>query len=91
MATVRAFQSPGLKLWFYSNDHEPPHFHAKRSGEWEVKVRFLLPTGQMIEVKWSTKGGPTAKTLKKLCRLAEQHRPALLEQWEEIHGDNAGG
>lgn len=26
---------------FYSNDHEPPHVHVRRKGEWEVKVKFL--------------------------------------------------
>lgn len=25
-------------MWFYSGDHEPPHFHARRPGEWEARV-----------------------------------------------------
>ena len=48
MAIVRAFEIPGLTLWFWSNDHEPPHFHAKRRGEWEVKVHFLLDAAEMV-------------------------------------------
>ena len=58
MATVQAFQVSGLKMWFWSNDHEPPHFHAKRSGEWEVKVSFMLEPDNMIEIKWSEKDVP---------------------------------
>ena len=42
MPLVRAFDLPGLKAWFWSCDHEPPHFHVLRSGEWEVRVYFLL-------------------------------------------------
>jgi hypothetical protein len=86
MATVGAFEIDGLKLWFWSEDHNPPHFHAKRSGEWEVKVRFLYEPSEMIEEVW-TKNKPSRKALKKLATLAEQHRVALLEQWEEIHKD----
>lgn len=41
MARVRAFEIDGLVLWFFSYDHDPPHFHAKRAGEWEVRVYFL--------------------------------------------------
>jgi hypothetical protein len=52
MATVRAFSAPGLKLWFYSNDHEPPHFHAKHTGQWEVKVYFLEDADRMFEAQW---------------------------------------
>lgn len=85
MAVVRAFQIASLKLWFWSLDHEPPHFHAKRPGEWEVKVQFLLPPREMIELVWAKKR-PTARILRQLTSLAERYRAELLEQWEEIHG-----
>jgi hypothetical protein len=84
MATVVAFSLEGLKLWFHSNDHEPPHFHAKRRGEWEVKVHFLEDGGQMIEVKWQVKA-PSARTLKEITTLAAEHRASLLEEWEAVH------
>ena len=83
MATVQAFQVSGLKMWFWSNDHEPPHFHAKRSGEWEVKVSFMLGPDDMIEIKWSEKEVP-AKTLKNLRSKAERYREDLLAQWQEV-------
>lgn len=86
MATVEAFEIEGLKIWFWSNDHEPPHFHAKRSGEWEVKVSFLLPAEEMIELVWAEKK-PTGKALKRLTVLAEEHRAALLAQWEQVQGN----
>jgi hypothetical protein len=84
MATVRAFQIRGLKLWFWSGDHEPPHFHAKKSGQWEVKVFFLLRPDKMIEVKWAEKQ-PSASLLRQLCSLAERNRTALLKEWERLH------
>jgi hypothetical protein len=84
MAIIRAFKIAGLTIWFWSNDHEPPHFHVKRSGEWEVKVNFLLDRSEMIQFVWSKKD-PSKKLLKELTSLAESHRVALLEQWEEVH------
>ncbi len=84
MASVRAFQFPGLKMWFWSLDHESPHFHAKRRGEWEVKVYFLRRPSEMIEVEWADKA-PSSKQLNELASLAREHRVELLAQWEEIH------
>jgi hypothetical protein len=40
MPKVECFEIPGVYCWFWSNDHDPPHFHAKREGEWEIRVRF---------------------------------------------------
>ena len=81
MASVSAFAISGLKIWFWSNDHEPPHFHVKKRGEWEIKVAFLEDAPQMIEVVF---GKPTAKVVKEIKELAAQHRLELLEQWQQI-------
>ncbi len=75
---------PGLDLWFNSDDHLPPHFHAERSGEWEVRVHFLRERDEMFEVKWTTrKGRPGKGDLRALARLAESHRAELLQEWQE--------
>jgi len=90
MATVAAFRINGLKIWFWSNDHDPPHFHAKRAGEWEVKVSFMLDQAEMIEIEsWSRKQ-PGKKVLRELTALAAAHRAALLAQWQEIRDREAG-
>ena len=84
MPTVTAYRVPGLKMWFGSFDHEPPHFHAKREGEWEVKVHFLRVPEAMIELVWADKE-PQNRFLREVSRLAAEHRPELLQQWEAIH------
>lgn len=40
MPKLVCFEIPGLSCWFWSNDHDPPHFHAKKEGEWEIRVKF---------------------------------------------------
>ena len=84
MGRVDAFKLPGVQLWFYSSDHAPPHFHAKRSGEWEIRVYFLLPPSEMWELKWTQppSSGPKRKQLHQLVSLAERRRAELLLEWE---------
>ena len=85
MATLRSFSIAGLKLWFYSNDHEPPHFHAKRKGEWELRLKFLETGEAMFELKWrkSPKTAVSAQDKKKLIEMVEKHRFEILQEWEE--------
>lgn len=53
MLEVRAFRMQGVALWFWSDDHEPPHFNAKQNGEWEVKVKFMRRRTKMLEIVWT--------------------------------------
>jgi hypothetical protein len=77
---VSAFSVDGLVLWFFSHDHLPPHFHAEKPDQWEVRVRFRLDPADMIEVV--SKKKPRPSELKELKKLAEEHRAALLIEWE---------
>lgn len=70
-----------MELFFNSSDHLAPHFHAERSGEWEVRVFFLREEASMVEVKWALKT-PSTKALGKLCAAAAQFRAELLMEWE---------
>ena len=73
----------GLVLWFNSNDHLPPHFHAERSGEWAVRVSFLEHPEAMVEVIYSARRNrPSRADLKELTELAAANRLALLREWE---------
>lgn len=84
MALVQAFSIPGVRCWFYSNDHEPPHFHAKKDGEWEIRVRFMEDAESMIEPVW-VEAAVAKKVRRRLIALATEHRKALLQEWEQIH------
>jgi len=82
MGKVDCFYIEGIYCWFYSQEHEPIHIHAKRRGEWEVKVKFLEPKTRMIE--W--KRGPkrmSKKHRKILYETTEQYREILLKEWEK--------
>lgn len=77
----------GMKLWFWSNDHEPPHFHVKKSGEWEYRVCFLLDASEMFELKWAKteKTTMSRQEREQIVELVAAHRPAILQEWEQAH------
>jgi hypothetical protein len=85
VARVTAFSLPGLDLWFNSSDHMPPHFHARRAGEWEIRVFFLLCGKDHLEhtIKWSDKKrGVSRADLDALLAGALRFRVELLVEWE---------
>jgi hypothetical protein len=81
MPKVRAFQLPGIECWWWPDDHRPPHFHAKRRGQWELKVAFLADDDSMFTLVWSAKKVPRAD-LAALKEQAEEFRDELLAEWE---------
>ncbi|MHB8522408.1 MAG: DUF4160 domain-containing protein [Limisphaerales bacterium] len=84
MPKLKCFSIDGVELWFWSIDHHPPHFHAKRRGEWEVKVNFLRGHDEMIELIWATKKAHLSKADREIFwELVEKHRLELLKEWEE--------
>ena len=46
----KIFEYLGILIFFYSNDHEPIHVHAKK-GEYESKAEFYLSNGLITEIR----------------------------------------
>ena len=85
LGKVDAFKTAGLALWFNSSYHLEPHFHAKKAGEWEIRVYFLECTkGNMVfTMKWPKTGaGPNGSERRVLVQEVIAHRVALLVEWE---------
>jgi hypothetical protein len=79
LGTLTSFVIAGLDLWFNSDDHLPPHFHAEKPGHWEVRVLFLRDEAEMLEVRWTTKKAkPGKRDLRELAARVESHRSSLL-------------
>jgi uncharacterized protein DUF4160 len=84
MANLSCFSIAGMRLWFYPNDHEPAHFHAKRKGEWEMKVRFQEGSAEMFELVWAAKKKQMSKADREaLQEMVKTHRFELLREWEQ--------
>jgi len=87
MTILKCFAIPGMKLWFWPNDHEPAHFHAKRGGEWEYKIRFLENEAMMFEKVWSKtkKTEISRQERSQIVEMVTNHRATIYKEWEKIH------
>jgi len=83
MGKVDCFSMAGVDCWFYSNDHRPPHFNAKKKGQWCFKVFFLEHRDRMLKREKSLRGRISRKDRNALCAMAELYREDLLKEWEE--------
>jgi len=83
MAKLESFAIEGIEMWFYSHDHSPPHFHARRRGQWETRVNFLESStgGMFTVVHLKVKQLPRADT-KLLEEMVNAHRAELLSEWQ---------
>jgi hypothetical protein len=50
------------------------------STDWEIRVRFLRPADEMIELRWGP--GPGSRDRRRITEAAEEHRAELLAEWE---------
>ncbi len=80
MPKVKCFSIPGIECFFYSNDHRPPHFHAKRLGKWEYKVNFAEGT---MRKKWEEEK-MSSQDRNVILKMAKLHQGTLLEEWEKV-------
>ncbi len=80
MPKVACFEIAGLSCWFWSNDHDPPHFHAKWAGQWELRVKFAEGETQMFELVWGEE--PKRKVLRQIVKAVKANRAKLLAEWE---------
>jgi len=89
MGEVECFHIEGVKCWFWSQDHKPPHFHSKKRGEWYFRVWFLRKQAAMLERRPGPRGRISALDRKALQQMAADHRAKLLQEWEQKvkHGD----
>lgn len=65
----------GIKILFYFNDHNPPHFHALFGGyELVIEIKTL----KIME------GNLPKSQLKKVKAFATENQEILLEIWDQM-------
>jgi hypothetical protein len=82
MAKVACSSIEGVECWFYSQDHRPPHFHAKKGGQCHFRVWFLLRKAVMLERMPGPRKRISRQDRKALQHMAADYRAELLQEWE---------
>lgn len=79
----KIFEYLGILIFFYSNEHEPIHVHAKK-GEFESKAEFYIINGEISEIKITNISGVRplkGKDLKDFEVFLEQYANKIVEKW----------
>lgn len=79
----KIFEYLGIIIFFYSNEHEPIHVHAKK-GEFESKTEFFIIDGVISEIRISDIKGALplkGKDLKDFELFLENYAEQIVEKW----------
>ncbi len=79
----KIFEYLGIIIFFYSNEHEPIHVHAKK-GEYESKAEFYIVDGKITEIKILPIKGVKpldGKELKNFGVFLENYAEKIIEKW----------
>lgn len=79
----KIFEYLGILIFFYSNEHEPIHVHAKK-GEFESKAEIFLIEGEIERVNITkVKGSKPLKgnDLKDLKVFLQNYSDDIVKKW----------
>ncbi|NHE56675.1 DUF4160 domain-containing protein [Cyclobacterium plantarum] len=79
----KIFEYLGILIFFYSNEHEPIHVHAKK-GEFESKAEFYIIDGDISQIKITNILGARplkGKDLKDFKIFLEKFADKIVEKW----------
>jgi hypothetical protein len=79
----KIFEYLGILVFFYSNEHEPIHVHAKK-GEYECKAEFYIVNGEIAEIKITNISGVLplkGSDLKNFEVFLEKFATKIVEKW----------
>ncbi len=86
MAQVKAFKVKGIKMFIPSGDHEPPHFHASKPGDWRSRVYIGESPKNMIVLQSPPNARIAKSDRKAIIEGVESNRDELLKEWEACQG-----
>jgi hypothetical protein len=79
----KIFEYLGIIIFFYSNEHEPIHVHAKK-GEFESKAEFFIINGIISEIKITNSTGAQplkGKDLNDFEKFLEVFANEIVQKW----------
>jgi hypothetical protein len=79
----KLFEYLGILIYFYSNEHEPIHVHAKKA-EYESKAEFYIIDGIITEIKITEVKGKKpiiGNDLKNFEIFLENYSEKVVQKW----------
>ena len=79
----KIFEYLGIIIFFYSNEHEPIHVHARKGG-YESKAEFIIHNGEIVEIKIKENKGfkpLTGSDLNNFKDFLSKYAEKIIEKW----------
>ncbi len=79
----KLYEYLGIVLFFYSNEHQPIHVHARHEGR-ESKIELVVKNGQIVKLITKQVDGkrPLLKAkLKQFERLSAKLADEIMQSW----------
>jgi len=84
----KLFEYLGITIWFYSDEHDPIHVHAKY-GENEVKVNLYEKSGVIYDVDYVNVSGKFSPAKMSALRVfINENKSAILYAWQQCFENN---
>lgn len=80
----KLYEYLGIAIWFYSDEHNPIHVHAKY-GDNEIKVELYEANGIVYDVQYKDINGKFTPTkMKDLKIFINENKGAILYAWKQV-------
>jgi len=80
----KLYEYLGIAIWFYSDEHNPIHVHAKY-GDNEIKVELYEANGIVYDVQYKDINGKfTPAKMKDLKIFINENKGAILYAWKQV-------
>ena len=79
----KLYEYLGLVIFFYSNEHQPIHVHARIDGQ-ESKIELVVKNGIVVDLIIKQVNGKkplNAKELKKFTTLVTAFADEIMQSW----------
>jgi hypothetical protein len=79
----KIFEYLGIVIFFYSNEHEPIHVHAKHGG-YQSRAEFVLKNGKIIKITIKAVAGwepLRSGELKNFSNFLNEYSDQVLKKW----------
>jgi len=84
----KLYEYLGIAIWFYSDEHNPIHVHAKY-GDNEVKVELYETNGIIYDVQYKELNGKFSPAkMRDLKLFINENKNAILYAWKQVFEQN---
>jgi hypothetical protein len=79
----KLYEYLGIIVFFYSNEHEPVHVHARCRGR-ENKAELVVENGRVVDIIYSSVKGRrplSGSEMKNFQNLTEHYAEEIVQKW----------